>query len=134
MLDYVFIDEEGNLIGGSYVRPNDPMGDRPIWVTLNPSEPSEDPVAWVNPLGAYAQTVMPVNRAPLFVSGLPSRLPGGGHAMERIRRKAKRSKKAATYSRRLRARGSSPSSAKSSKCPDGSYWSWSKKRCVKSRF
>ncbi len=134
MLDYVFVDAEGNLIGGSYVRPNDPAGDRPVWITLNPSERSEDPIVWTNPYEAYTSIAMPLNRAPLFVSGLPSRLPGGGHAMERIRRKAKRSKKAATYSRRLRARGSSPSSARSSKCPDGSYWSWAKKKCMKSMF
>ncbi len=134
MVDYVFMDADGDLIGGSYVRPHDLPGDRPIWVDLDYLSPSEDPVQWVNPSGAYAQTVMPLNRAPLFVSGLPARLPGGGHAMERIRLKAKRSKKAATYSRSLRARGSSLSSARSSKCPDGSYWSWSKKRCVQSKF
>ncbi len=134
MVDYVFVDAEGNLVGGSKVRPHDPAGDRPVWVNLDYLSPAEDPVEWVNPYDAYTSTVMPLNRAPLFVSGLPARLPGGGHAMERIRLKAKRSKKAATYSRRLRARGSSPSSARSSKCPDGSYWSWSKKRCVKSKF
>ena len=130
MLDYVFVDDDGNLIGGSYVRPNDPAGDRPIWVTLNPSERSEDPVVWTNPYEAYPSTVMPLNRAPLFVSGLPGRSPGGGHAMER----RSRSSKAATSPRRLRARGASPGSAKSSKCPSGHYWSWSQERCLKSKF
>ncbi len=130
MLDYVFVDEEGNLIGGSYVRPNDPAGDRPIWVTLNPSERSEDPIVWSNPYEAYTSIEMPLNRAPVFVSGLAGRAPGGGHALERRRRLSKVS----TSPRRLRARGSSPSSARSSTCPDGHYWSWSKKRCVKSKF
>ena len=126
-LDYVFIDDEGNLLGGTYVRPNDPAGNRPIWVSLGSQSRSE---RIVSTSGGRTDRYL----HPVFVSGLPARLPGGGHTMERIRLKAKRSKKAATYSRRLRARGSSLSSARSSKCPDGSYWSWSKKRCVKSKF
>jgi len=131
LLDYVFVDAEGNLIGGSYVRPNDPAGDRPVWVTLNPSERSEDPIVWTNPYEAYTSIVMPLNRAPVFVSGLSARIPGGGHALER----RSSSSKAATSPRRLRARGTSPTSARSSStCPDGHYWSWSKKRCVKSRY
>ena len=130
MLDYVFVDAEGNLIGGSYTRPNDVAGDRPVWVTLNPSTSAEDPVKWVNPPGAYSQTVMPLTRA-LLQSERFGRLTGGGHALERRRRSTS---KAATSPRRLRARGASPGSAKSSKCPSDHYWSWSKKRCVKSRF
>jgi len=131
LLDYVFIDNEGNLIGGSYVRPHDPAGDRPHWVTINPSDPSEDPVTWVNPPGAYDQIRMPLTRA-LRQSERFGRLPGGGHALER---RGRSTSKAATASRRLRARGSFPTSARSSSiCPDGHYWSWSKKRCVKSRY
>ncbi len=130
MLDYVFVDDEGNLIGGTYVRPNDVAGDRPIWVTLDDQSRQSDPVAWTNPYDAYSSTVMPLNRAPVFVSGLSARSSGGGHALERRRR----SSKAATSPRRLRARGTSPTSARSSTCPKGHYWSWSKKRCVKSRY
>ena len=130
LLDYVFVDDEGNLIGGSYVRPNDPSGDRPIWVRLDPESSTGSAIDWVHRQGAYAQVVMPLNRAPVYVSGLSARSPGGGHAL--VRRK--RLSKAAPSPRRLRARGISPSSARSSTCPDGHYWSWSKKRCVKSKF
>jgi len=130
LLDYVFVDDDGNLIGGTYVRPNDPAGDRPIWVSLDDQSRQSDPVVWTNPYDAYPSTVMPLNRAPVFVSGLSARSPGGGHALERVRR----SSKAATRSGGGGPRRSSPSSTGSSKCPDGSYWSWSKKRCVKSKF
>ncbi len=131
MVEYVFLDDEGNLIGGTYVRPNDLAGDRPIWVSLDDQSRTGSAIDWVHRQGAYAQIEMPVNRAPLLVSGLSARSPGGGHAMERRRRRSR----AATIPRRLRALGTSPSSARSSStCPDGHYWSWSKKRCLKSKF
>ncbi len=134
-IDYVFIDDEGNLVGGTYVRPHDPSGDRPIWVSLDYLDAGDEDyqAEWVNPYPPYSQIGMPVNRPPTFVSGLPVRHPGGGHAKERIRRNQKLAK-AATSPRRLRARGSSPTSAGSSRCPEGHYFSWTKKRCLKSKF
>ncbi len=131
-IDYVFKDDEGNLVGGTYVRPHDPSGDRPIWVSLD-SDSRIGSSFQIEILMDDSLKAKLINRAPTFVSGLPVRHPGGGHAKERIRRNQKIAK-AATSPRRLRARGSSPTSAGSSRCPKGHYWSWSKKRCLKSRY
>jgi len=131
-IDLVFLDDQGNPVGGISYYDHYPAGDKPVFIRLDDQSHQRDPVVWTNPYSAYTSTEMPLNRAPVFVSGLPIRSPGGGHALERIRRKTRR---AATPPRRLRARGSSPTSARSSStCPSGHYWSWSKKRCVKSRF
>ncbi len=130
-IDYVFLDDDGNPIGGISYYDHYPAGDKPVFIRLDDQSRQKDPVVWTNSYSAYTSTVMPLNRVPVFVSGLPRRSAGGGHAQERIRRRSK----AATTPRRLRARGTSPTSARSSStCPDGHYWSWSKKRCVKSRF
>jgi len=101
------MDDEGNLVGGISYYDHYPGGDKPVFVPLDNQSRQEDPVVWTNPYDAYTSTVMPLNRAPVFVGGLPHRSPGGGHAQERVRHRSK----AATTPRRLRARGSSPTSA-----------------------